>query len=182
MLYPGLYYTGYIGSGKAGAVISENGTGSREDNSTAFTPQSSGTIYVAQMINIAAAAGGDFFTALRDPANGYFNRVYVRDNAGSPQIGLGKSSTTVVYSSLNYTYGTTYLLITKYDFITGVSSMYVLSGAIPLIEPAVPDAVTSTGTGPLSLVIVCLRQNTTALTATYDGLRVATSWKEAVGK
>ena len=180
---PGLSYTGYIGSGKGGAVISENGSGSREDNSTAFTAQTSGTIYVAQMINIAtAAAAGDFFTSLRDPAAAYFNRVYVKDNAGSPQIGIAKSSATVAYSPVNYSYGNTYLLVTKYDFTTGVSSMYILSGAIPLIEPAVPDAVTSTGTSPASLVNVCLRQNTTLLTATYDGLRVATSWKDAVGK
>lgn len=181
-IVPGLSYPGYIGSGKGGAVVSENGSGSREDNSTAFTAQSSGTMYVAQMINIATAAGGDFFTSLRDAGGAYYNRVYVKDNAGSPQIGIGKSTATVAYSTASYNYGTTYLLITKYDFTTGVSSMYVLSGEIPLIEPAVPDAVTSTGTGPASVINVCLRQNTTALTATYDGLRIATSWKEVVGK
>lgn len=181
-IIPGLSYPGYIGSGKGGAVVSENGSGSREDNSTAFTQQNSGTLYVAQMISIATAAGGDFFTSLRDAGGSYYNRIYVKDNGGSPQIGIGKSSATVAYSPVNYNYGTTYLLIHKYDFNTGVSSMYVISGEIPLIEPAVPDAVTSTGSGPGAVINVCLRQNTTLLTATYDGLRIATSWKEAVGK
>lgn len=181
-IVPGLSYPGYIGSGIGGAVVTENGSGSREDNSTAFTPQNSGTIYVAQMINIASAASGDFFTSFRDPGGSYFNRIYVRDNGGKPQIGIGKSTATVAYSSKSYEYGQTYLLVHKYDFTTGVSSMYVLSGEIPLIEPATPDAVTSTGSGPTSLVNICLRQNTTLLTATFDGLRIATGWREAVGK
>ncbi len=178
----GLSFPGYVGAGKGGAVISENGSGSRQDVSTSFPEQSSGTIYVAQMINIATAAGGDFFTSMRNAGGSYYNRIYVRDAAGSPQIGIGKSTATVAYSNAGYSYGTTYLLISKYDFDTGLSSLYVLSGDIPLIEPAVPDAVTSTGAGPTSVVNICLRQNTTLLTATYDGLRIATSWKEAVGK
>lgn len=179
---PGLSYPGYIGSGVGGAVITENGSGSREDNSTPFPSQNSGTIYIAQMINIASAAGGDFFTSMRDPGGAYFNRIYVKDNGGSPQIGIAKATATVSYATTNYSYGTTYLVISKYDFNTGVSSLYVLSGEIPLIEPAVPDAVSNSGTGPESVVNICLRQNTTLLTATYDGLRIATSWKEAVGK
>lgn len=179
---PGLSYIGYAGSNKGGAVLVENGSGSREDNSTAFTAQNSGTIYVAQMVKITAGgATTDFFTSLRDPANGYYNRVYVRDNGGSPQIGIAKSDPTVFYSSGIYSYGNTYLVITKYDFNTGISSLFVLSGTIPTIEPPVPDAQSSTGTSPASVVNVCLRQNTTILTATYDGLRVATSWKQAVG-
>lgn len=178
---PGLTFAGYAGSGVGGGVISENGSGSREDQFRTFATQTSGTIYVAQLVNIATAAGGDFFTSLRDPAGGYFNRLYVKDDGGKPAIGLGKSTATTAYSPQALSYGTTYLVITKYDFASGLSSLYVLSGAIPVLEPANADATTDTGTGPVSLVNVIIRQNTVALTTSFDGIRVATSWKQAVG-
>lgn len=179
---PGLTFAGYAGSGVGGGVISENGSGSREDQSRTFVTQTSGTIYVAQLVNITtAAAGSDFFTSLRDPAGAYFNRLYVKDDGGKPAIGLGKSSATTVYSPLTLSYGTTYLVITKYDFASGLSSLYVLNGAIPVLEPANADATTDTGTAPASLVNIIIRQNTVALTTSFDGIRVATSWKQAVG-
>lgn len=177
-----LSFPGYAGNGKGGSVICENGSGSREDLARTFPTQSSGTIYIAQTINIStAAAAGDFFMSMRDPAAAYFNRLYVKDNGGSPAIGIAKSSATVAYSSASYSYGTTYLVVSKYDFASGTSSLYVLSGSIPLIEPPTADAITTTGSGPASVTNLIIRQNTTALTSAIDGIRVATSWKEAVG-
>ena len=66
---PGLSFTGYGSSNVGGAVISENGIGSREDYSRTFATQTSGVIYAAQLVNIATAgATVDFFGGLRDPA------------------------------------------------------------------------------------------------------------------
>jgi hypothetical protein len=184
-LATGLSFTGYAGSGIGGAVVSENGTGSREDYSKAFTTQTSGVIYAAQLVNVSAAnATVDFFGGLRDPAiaGNYYNRLNVKDDGtGKPTFGIGKSSATVAFATGTYSYGTTYLVISKYDFSTGVSSLYVLTGAPSVIEPPVADATTSTGTGPAALGNIMIRQNTGVLTATYDGIRIATSWKEAVG-
>jgi hypothetical protein len=178
----GLTFPGYIGSGKGGAVISENGSGSREDYARGFTPQSGGVLYTSQLVNFASApAAGDFYISWRDPAGSYFNRVYVKDNGGKLNIGIAKSSATVAYSTTAYDYGQTYLLVTKYDFATGVSSIYILSTAPTTIEPAVATATTSIGAGPSPLVDIFIRQNSGVLTATIDGIRVATSWKEAVG-
>ncbi|WP_316810939.1 hypothetical protein [Pedobacter heparinus] len=181
---PGLTLAGYVGSGVGGAAISENGSGSREDASRNFTAVNSGVIYTSHLINIASApatAGGDFYLSWRDPAAAYFNRIYVKDVSGKLNIGVGKSSATTAFSATAYDFGTTYLLVSKYDFNTGVSSIYVLSGAPGLIEPPTADATTSTGSGPSSLVNIMFRQNTGVLKATTDGIRVATSWKEAVG-
>jgi hypothetical protein len=182
---PGLSLPGYAGSGVGGAVISENGAGSREDYSKAFTTQTSGVIYAAQLVNVSAASTTvDFFGGLRDPAiaGNYYNRLNVKDDGtGKPTFGVGKSSATVAFATGSYNYGTTYLVVTKYDFSTGVSSLYVISGAPSVIEPPLADATTSTGTGPAALGNIIIRQGTGVLTATYDGIRVATSWKEAVG-
>lgn len=180
----GLSFAGYGSSGVGGAVISENGSGSREDYSRSFATQSSGVVYAAQLVNIASAgATADFFGGLRDPAAGssYFNRLNVKDDGGKPSIGIGKSSATVAYAGGTYSYGTTYLVVTKYDFSTGLSSLYVLNGAPSVIEPPTPDASTSAGSAPGALGNVIIRQSTNALTVTYDGIRIATSWKEAVG-
>ncbi|WP_345955794.1 hypothetical protein [Mucilaginibacter sp. PAMB04168] len=178
----GLTFPGYVGSGKGGAVISENGAGSREDYSRSFTAQSDGVLYTSQLVNFASSpAAGDFYTSWRDPAAAYFNRIYVKDNGGKLNLGIAKSSATTSYSTTAYEYGQTYLLVTKYDFASGISSLYILSSAPPLIEPAVADATTNVGAGPASLINIIIRQNTGVLTTTMDGIRVATSWKQAVG-
>lgn len=182
----GLTFSGYAGSNVGGSVFSQNGSGAREDDFTSFTKVTSGVVYAAQLVNVATAGtSADFFSGLRDPAiiGSYFNRLNVKDDgSGKPTFGIGKSSSTAVYASGTYSYGTTYLVVTKYDFDTGFSSMYVLSAAPTKYEPAVPNATTNTGSGPAALGNIFLRQNTTGnLGATFDGVRIATSWKEAVG-
>lgn len=178
----GLSFPNYAGSGVGGAVVSENGSGSREDLYRSFTPQNSGVLYTSMLVNFSAAsAAGDFFSSWRDPAAAYFNRLYVKDVAGKINIGVGKSTATVAYGSTAYDYGTTYLLVHKYDFGSGTSSIYILSAAPSVIEPPSANGVTSTGSGPASVTSVIIRQNTGVLTVNIDGIRVATSWKEAVG-
>jgi len=179
----GLSFTGYAGSGIGGAAISENGSGSREDLTRSFEPQSSGVIYVAQLLNIGSApAAGDFFSSFRDPSAAYFNRLYAKDIDGKLALGVGKSSATVAYSDNNYSYGNTYLVITKYDFNSGISSLFVLSNTVPVIEPAAPDATTDIGSGPASIQDVIIRQNTTnPLSTTIDGIRVASTWQTVLG-
>ncbi|MDR6783234.1 hypothetical protein ABIE26_000278 [Pedobacter africanus] len=183
----GLTYTGYAGSGIGGALVSENGNGSREDISWAFPAQTSGVIYTAQMINFASApATADFFLSLGDGASGttpaYFNRIYAKANGSQLSLGIGRNSATAVYSTTGLDYGKTYLVVHKYEFATGNSALYLIGSTIPVIEPPVPNA-TSVATGdPASLTRVVIRQNTNApLKATVDGIRVATSWKEAIG-
>lgn len=181
----GLSFTGYAGSNVGGAIVSENGSGSRKDYERSFPTVNSGVVYAAQLINVSASnTTADFFLGLRAPGSGsYYNRINVKDDgSGShPVFGVGKSSSTVDFASGTYNYGTTYLVVTKYDFDTGISSLYVLGSPPTKFEPPVPNASTNSGSGPSSLGGVFIRQNQGVLTATYDGIRIATSWKEAVG-
>lgn len=179
----GLTFAGYAGSNIGGAIVSENGSGSRKDYFKNFPAVTSGVIYAAQMINVSASNSTvDFFSGLRDPGGSYYNRINVKDDGtGKPTFGIGKSSSTLSFASGTFSYGTTYLVVTKYDFDSGISSIYVLASAPTKYEPAVPNATTNVGSGPASLVNIFVRQNTGVLTATYDGVRIATSWKDAVG-
>lgn len=179
----GLSFAGYVGSGIGGAASMMNGSFSREDVSRTFVPQTSGTVYTALMVNFAAAADGEFFFANRDVAGGFFNRFYAKDGgSGNLILGVGKNSS-AVYSTTNFKFNTNYLVVIKHDFSTKISSMYVISGLIPDTEPATAAAQSvATGTSPTSLTDVVIRQAETALTATVDGIRVATTWKGILGK
>lgn len=183
----GLSYSGYAGSGVGGALISENRSASSEDVLWTFPPQSNGAIYAAQLLNFTSApATQDFFTSLGDPTSptpNYFNRIYAKASGGQFSIGVSRNaSTTPAYATTAYDFGTTYLGVTKYEFSTGNSSMYILSGAMPVIEPATPSAVsTGAAADPASVTRVVIRQSTNSpLKVTFDGLRIATSWKQAV--
>ncbi len=182
----GLTFAGYAGSNIGGAIVSENGSGSRKDYETTNNTNvaSSGVVYAAQLINVSATnTTVDFFAGMRQPGSGsYFNRINIKDDGtGKPTFGIGKSSSTVAYASGTYNLGTTYLVVTKYDFDTGISSMYILNSAPTKYEPPVANATTSAGSGPSSIAGIFVRQNAGVLTATFDGVRLATSWKDAVG-
>lgn len=183
----GLNFPGYTGSGIGGALVTTNYSGNAEDATWSFPAQSSGVVYTAQMINFTSApTTADFFLSVGDGTTGtpvYYNRIYAKANGGQLSVGLGRNSATAAYSATNLDYGTTYLLVHKYEFTTGTSSLYILSGAPSVIEPPTPNAISATaGADPASLTRVVIRQSTNLpLKATIDGIRVATSWKEAVG-
>ena len=184
----GLSYTGYAGSAVGGALISENRSASSEDISWSFAPQGSGSIYTAQLMNFASApASADFFSSLGDGNAGstpaYFNRLYAKASGGNFTVGIGRNSSTAVYAAALLDYGVTYLVVHKYEFITGNSSLYIISGNVPATEPGTASAVSaSSGADPAALTRYVVRQSTASpLKVTIGGIRVATSWKEAIG-
>jgi hypothetical protein len=174
---PGLSLEGYAGSGKGGAASMVNGSGSRQDLAYEFESQNGGTVYVAQLIRIDAAAAGDFFTSLRDPAGGYFTRLYARDVAGRLSLGIARGAGSTSYAVKELEFGTTYLVVLKYDFSSQTSSMYIIDGEIPEYEPTTADEINNGGTSPLSVKDVIIRQNTGVLTAVLDGIRIGNTWE-----
>lgn len=184
----GLSYEGYGNSAIGGAVTFEGGSGSREDVQIKFDSQNSGTIYLAQIINIssaAATASGDFFLSLRDADGGFFNRLYAKDN-GSGKLLLGTARTrsgggSEVYSTTEYSYNTNYLVVLKYDFDTKDASMFVFSDSVPATEPATPDVVADTGAEPAALEEIVIRQGADAIAGTIDGIKVGTTWENTLG-
>ncbi|WP_345955796.1 hypothetical protein [Mucilaginibacter sp. PAMB04168] len=177
----GLSYTGYGSSNIGGAVTIQHGDFSREDIARTFAPKNSGNLYAALLVNVTEAGAGDFFFALRDAAGGFFNRFYAKDDGtGKLVFGVGKN-TTVQYGTGSYKYNNTYLVVIKYDFAAKTTAMYVVDGAVTDVEPASPTILSATGTAPTSLNDVVIRQSDGVLSATVDGIRVATTWKGALG-
>jgi hypothetical protein len=178
----GMTFASYAGSGIGGSVTIEHGDLSREDIARSFAQQTAGTTYAALMINLSKAGEGDFFYSLRDASGGFFNRLYAKDGGGGNlSLGIGKSST-VQYSTVNYKYNTTYLVVIKYDFTAKISSMYLFDGVLPDTEPMTPAAVSlATGTSPANLADIVIRQSDGVLSANLDGVRVATTWRGVLG-
>jgi len=176
----GLSFSGYGGSAIGGAATSQNGSGSREDITRTFSQQSTGVIYMAQLINISRSTSGDFFLSLRDNSGTFFNRLFAKDDGnGNLSLGVGKYTTVEYVPGLQY--GTTYLVVIKYDFAAQVSSMYIIDGTIPTTEPTEASAVSSIGNAPTNLSDVVIRQATGVLDASIDGIRIGVTWKSVLG-
>jgi uncharacterized repeat protein (TIGR01451 family) len=176
---------GYGSSGVGGAAtVAISSINSAEDVNRSFTSQISGTMYFAALVNVSAAtSGGDYFLHFKNAStSGFPARVAARSDTGTLRFGLSASSASPVYNTtISYTFGTTYLVVAKYNIGTGATALYVLD-TFSSIEPA--TAVVSFTTGITETVQqIAIRQggNTTRPTATIDGIRVATTWADVVG-
>lgn len=181
---PGLSFTGYALSGIGGAAALDN-TG--EDVNKTFTSQSSGTVYVAFMVKIDAFSAG-YFLHLGQTTMGttYFARVFMATGTDPTfKFGLAKSTEAAVTTSTEYTLGSTYLAVLKYNIIDGASndelSLYIFDGAIPATEPATATipAFTTTATD-YSPGSVGMRQFNAGQNVQVDGIRIGKTWEEAV--
>jgi photosystem II stability/assembly factor-like uncharacterized protein len=191
---PGLTYTGYAPSGIGNAAHIDT-TG--QDVYKTFPAVSSGSTYLAFMMNVAVAKTGDYFIALSPTASqtNYYARLHLRDSLGlGYRIGLNKSNEVTggaAYGSTLLLYGSTYLVVVKYTFNTGTTtddaiSVYVLGPSVPpSTEPTVPEIgpyIATSKADAVNLGFVTLRQgsNTSAPRLTIDGIRIGTTWNGVV--
>ena len=184
---PGLSSSGYAGAGIGNAVTI---TTSGEDISKSFSAVTSGSVYAAVMVNVTSTqTTGDYFFHLMNFGTTTFRgRVFVRKDPTTTNFafGIARSTTTPVYSANSFVPGTTYLLVVKYTFVDGASNDVVQLFIDPTPGAAEPAAtLTATdadATEPTQLSGVGIRQGTAANAAVVqvDGIRVATTWAEAV--
>jgi len=170
---------GYGSSGVGGAAtISTLGA---EDVHRAFTNQTSELVYFSALVNVSTAQTGDYLFHLSNAGTLFRARIFVRDSAGNLQYGLGTTGA-ATYSADNFDYDTTYLVVGKYDPVSGDTSLYALDAAT-LIEPATP-LVTLAGAGAQNVERVAIRQGASGArpAATIDGVRVANSWADVIGE
>lgn len=184
VVVPGLTFTGYALSEIGGAALLDN-TG--EDINKVYASQATGTLYVAFMVKIDAFASGYFLhLGQTNMGSTYFARVYIAAGTGEAfKFGLSKSNESAVTSSTEYSLGSTYLAVLKYNIIDGTTndeiSLYIIDGEIPASEPAtatIPAYTTSaTDYSPGS---IGLRQFSSSQNFVIDGIRIGKSWEEAV--
>lgn len=195
----GLTYAGYAASGIGGAASFTNGAGSREDANIALADSiKTGSAYLSFMLNVTASGGttGDYNIHLSSTVGNtgvtiFGGRIFIKDGstAGTFKLGLSKSSAAAaaVFTTADYNYNTTYLVVVKYTFNTTTStddvvSAYILSSGVPTTEPTVADltATDMTVNDLPKIYGVCIRQGTVGTAAAIlDGFRVGTSWVDA---
>jgi hypothetical protein len=167
----GLFFDGYAGSGIGGSALVNN-TG--QDVNKTYPEQTSGTVYAAFLVNTSATNSAGYFLNLGQTTIGttYFAKVWV--NATGDGIGIGSGPTT--YAPI--TPGVTTLVVIKVEIAAKISSLYVFD-AFPATEPVTAFA-TYTENTINNLGSIALRQFNASQKVTVDGIRVATSWADAV--
>lgn len=185
VVVPGLSFTGYALSGIGGAANLDN-TG--EDINKTFSVQTSGTLYAAFMVKVDASLDGYFLHLGGDPMGTTFRgKVFTAGTTSPFNFGLSvgvNTGTTIEGGS--FTYGTTYLLVLKYEVVDGASnniiSLYAITGEIPATEPVTPSVgpLTDATQSDINPASIGLRQYNASQRVTVDGIRIATTWADAV--
>ncbi len=184
-----LSYVKYIGSNIGNELPIAN-TG--QDAYKAFLSQNNGTIYTSMLINISdATTTGDYFFAYQpSPGNtNYIGRLFIKKNTSNKiAFGISKGTESPVYSDFNYNFSTTYLLVLSYTFSPFSNNDDVISLYVnPIVGQPIPFQPTITTTGGITndastLGAILIRQGNASYAPTLiiDGIRVATTWEEAV--
>jgi len=193
---PGLTYAGYPSSGIGNATIINNLGG--EDVNRDFTKQdvNGTTIFASLLVNVndvSALKTGDYFFHLGNrSAPETFVAFCARLNAkitaaGVVNFGISNASTagTQVYSPVNYTTNTTYLIIMKYTINQSGNDqvdMWVKASGVPADEAAAgtADATQNTLTGQDTVNAVGLRQGSSSnsVSVIVDGIRISKTWSD----
>ena len=169
----GLTFNGYAGTDIGGAALLDN-TG--EDVHRTFGEQTSGTVYAAFIVNPTGNGAAGYFIHFGQSTIGttYFTRIWT--NATADGLGIGQSEPTTY---VPITAGQPTLGVMKFDFATMTSSLFVFN-SFPAAEPATADAVFTETASFANIGSIALRQFNASQNIIVDGIRVATTWEDAV--
>ncbi|MDD4602224.1 MAG: choice-of-anchor J domain-containing protein [Bacteroidales bacterium] len=175
----GLTFTGYVDSGIGNAALLDN-TG--EDDNKSFPAQSTGTVYVSFMVNVTTSSAGYFFNLMPTPTSTTFRGKVFMD--ATNHFGVSVGSNTGTFAASAYTPGTTYLLVLKYEIVSGTTndkvSLFIFNTPMPSAEPGAPTIgpLTDAGQSDIAPGCVALRQFNASQNLQVDGIRVGTSWSD----
>ncbi len=180
-----LNYPNYVHSG-IGKSVTLKTTG--EDVNRSFTTVNSGSVYASFMVKVdTALLGGEYFFHLSPAGNPgtHTARIYFKKESSTSDniaFGVSKGSATAEYTTFNYVFNTTYLIVLKYTFNTGSTTddeiKLWINPVLTGIEPVADIIISPSTTDPSSLGIVALRQGSGNATPaiTLGGLRINTAW------
>lgn len=183
-----LTFAGYTTS-PTGSLAVAGGTGSRKDVNSEFTLVTSGTVYAAAVVNVAAAtATSDYFFHLA--ANGlagtsFRARVGVQTSGAGFVFTISKGGVIAPETTVR-TFGTSYLIVLKYTILAGslgttgndsVDLFVFPAGASLSTEPSTPTvSATDVTASDINPGAIALRQGAQAYSLFLDGVRVTTAW------
>jgi hypothetical protein len=184
-----LTYTGYPSVTGNCAGTTFTGTTSAEDVNKSFTALTVGSGYMSFLVNIPTTTNisSDYFTHFMSATAGDFKgRVFWKKDpgvSGNIAFGLTKAGAAAVaaFTGYNYQFGTTYLIVMRYDLIPGATNDVIKLWVNPVIGPTEPvtadlSAPDVTGTDIASISAVAIRQGNPTSPVKVDGIRVAHSW------
>lgn len=182
---PGLSYSGFVGS-SIGNAITISGSG-EDDNKVLSSAQTNGSIYMSFMLNIISASTiGDYFIHFQNQSTFFYGRLYIKnDGAGNLAFAINRGSgTATTYTGFTYSTNTTYLMVIKYTFVSGVTNDVANLFINPVINGTEPAAtITSTDNTSADATIIDkigVRQGANTPTAIIDGFRVSAAWGDVV--
>lgn len=194
-----LSYEDYVNPGK-GNKVAYNGSGA--DDFRQFQQITSGTVYVAAIINVDSlkqSTAGDYFLAIGDATmNQMYARLYSRSVKPEDQyvgfnLGIAKNNENSAnrgWSETMYSPKTNYLVVLEYEFVDGAMNDTVRLYVNPTKDNKVPVAQCNqegaqAGKGANAqadasfLSTVNLRQGTATPQVMYvDEIKVATVWED----
>lgn len=184
-------YPGYNGGGDEYLTISSvNGI---DPHHTFANQTTTVKIWYSFIMNLTSFNGtGDYFLSLRNSGNtNYLARLYVKNNSGVFQLGTSKGSGAPLNYSGSYSYGTTYLVLARYDWSTTASSddnFYVWVNPVVSAEPATGSAtyIIEGGTDPsfgsaINSIMIHQRSTTNTPPGRLDGFRVSANTSSTLG-
>jgi pectate lyase len=165
-------------------TTSNTGTGSYNQFSSGIT---AGTVYYSFLLRVNSTSGltssGQVITGLlrNGSASSYYQDVWLRLNGSNVEVGLTKLRGTVSWYGTPLSVGTVYLIVSKYQFVSGSSNDLVAMWVNPVTggtdEPTADisfstgsDGNTSTGIGRIFIY--------GGVNADLDEMRVGTAWAD----
>lgn len=154
-----------------------------QDVNRPFLPAvTTGSIFLSADITLSAAnTAGDYFMHLSDGGNSnFFARLYARSATGGFQLALTTSSGAATsYGTTVLSFGTTYTILARYDFVAGAANDTGALFVNPTTAFGLGDtayvAAQTTGADAASISAVNLRQGAAANapTAVVDNISVS---------
>lgn len=184
-----LTYTDYPASGIGNKVsLAKSG----EDLYRTFPRQTTGTVYASFLVKVTqlpSTTGDYFFAFSSNPSNKtiFHGRVYVKKDASDKlMFGVVRAATAnAAWTTATYDLNTTYLIVIKYEIISGTLNDLCSIVVNPTIatEPTswITISGTQTGAEDSNLIgAVALRQGDASHAAAVEvsGIRVATNWTD----
>ena len=181
-----LTYANYNGGG-AEYVIMPTGASatSKVYKALGSTPApGTNTFYYSLLLRLTATTtpSGNYFMSLGDPATGttYFARLFAQTSGAGFNIGISKLSNTAIYGSTVLNLNQTYLIVVRYDFVTGTTNdlIYIWVNPSLATEPSTASAEASNSSGndgtPATVGnFLWHNRGITNPAGSFDGIRVA---------
>ena len=185
----GLEFPDYVMSGVGNAVLLDGNCGQYQPHHT-FAEVSQGSVYVAFMFQPSVVAKAGWFFCLRDAySQSTFNYVARIHLSADGLLGLRfyKTAEAVFDETMPLDGQNTYLVVLKYTIVEGDHndqiSLYAFD-TMPAAEPATPlvGPLTDAQAPDICPQNIVLRAFDANSWLVLDGIRVATTWQEAVAR